>query len=70
MSINNEGVKTLAQAAQGGGRWPIPGDVQSQAGWGSEKPALVEGVCSWQGMRTRGPLQGPFQLKLLCGSVT
>jgi len=33
----HEGGKTLAQVAQRGGRCPIPGNIQGQAGQGSEK---------------------------------
>jgi len=34
----------LAQVAQRGGRCPIPGNIQSQVGWGSEHPDLAEDV--------------------------
>jgi len=40
----NEGGETLAQAAQRGGRCPIPGNIQDQGGRGSEQPDLVEDV--------------------------
>jgi len=39
-----EGGETLEQAAQRGGRCPIPGDIQGQAEQGSEQPGLVEDV--------------------------
>ena len=37
-----EAVDSLAGAVAG--LWPPPGSIQGQAGWGSERPALVEGV--------------------------
>jgi len=37
----DEGGETLAQVAQRGGRFPIPGNIQGQVGWGSELPDLV-----------------------------
>ena len=40
----NEGGETLAQVAQRGGGYPIPGNIQGQAGRGSEQPDLVEDV--------------------------
>jgi len=40
----NEDGETLAKVAQIGGRGPIPGNIQGQAGWGSEQPDLVEDV--------------------------
>jgi len=42
----NEDGETLAQIAQRDGRYPIPGIIQGQAGWGSEQPDLVEYVPS------------------------
>jgi len=36
--------ETLEQIAQRGSGGPIPGNVQGQAGWGSEQPDLVEDV--------------------------
>ena len=38
-----EGGDTLEQVAQGGCGCPIPGDIQGQAGCGSEQPGLVIG---------------------------
>ena len=38
----SEGGETLEQDAQRGGRCPIHGNIQGQAGWGSEQPDLVE----------------------------
>jgi len=32
----NRGCEAVAQVTQRGGRCPIPGDTQGQAGWGSE----------------------------------
>ena len=29
---------------QGGGRYPVPGDIQGQAGWGPEQPDLAVDV--------------------------
>ena len=40
----SEGAETLQQVSQRGGRCPIPGNTQGQAGRGSEQPDLVEGV--------------------------
>jgi len=40
--FHNEGSETLEQVAQRVGRCPIPGNIQSQVGWGSEQPDLVE----------------------------
>ena len=34
----------LAQFAQRGGGCPISGDIQVQAGWGSEQPDVAVGV--------------------------
>jgi len=39
-----QGGETLAQVAQRGGRCPIPGNAQGQAGRGSEHPDPVEAV--------------------------
>jgi len=40
----SEGGETLEQVAQRSGRCPIPGNIQAQAGRGSEQPDLVGGV--------------------------
>ena len=40
----NKGSEALALVAQRRGGCPIPGDVQCQAGWGSEQPDLAVGV--------------------------
>jgi len=40
----HEGGETLAQVAQRGGGCPMPGNIQGQVRWGSEKPDLVEDV--------------------------
>ena len=40
----NTGGEALAQVAQWGGGYPIPGDTQGQAGWGSEQPDPTVGV--------------------------
>jgi len=37
-------VDTLEQVVQGSGRCLIPGNIQGQVGWGSEKPDLVVDV--------------------------
>ena len=39
-----EGSETLAQAAQRGGRCPIPGTIPGQVGWGSEQCDPAEEV--------------------------
>jgi len=40
----HEGGEALAQVAQRGGRYPIPGNIQGQVGRGSEQSGLVEDV--------------------------
>jgi len=40
VSFHNKGDETLAQVAQRGGRYPIPGNIQGQVGRGSEQ--LIE----------------------------
>ena len=56
----------LAQAAQRSCDCPLPGSVQSQAGWGSEQPGLVEGVpAHGRGVGTGWSLQSlPTQTSL------
>ena len=34
-------MRVVRQVAQRGGRCPIPGNIQGQVGWGSERPGLV-----------------------------
>jgi len=41
-----EGGETLERVARRGGRYPIPGNIQAQVGWGSEEPDLVEEICA------------------------
>ena len=56
----NQGGEALAQVAQRGGGCPIPGDIQGQAGWGSEQSDEAIDVpvhCSGVG------LDVPFYLK-------
>lgn len=36
--------EALAQVTQRGGRCSVPGNIQDQIGWSSEKPDLVEDV--------------------------
>lgn len=38
--VFSEGGKTLTQVAQRGSEWPIPGNIQSQVGQGSEQLTL------------------------------
>lgn len=45
----DKGDKTLAQVAQGGGRCPIPGNIQVLAGRGSKQSGLVENVHDYCG---------------------
>lgn len=45
----SEGSGTLEEAAQRGGRCPIPGNIQGQAGHGSQQPDLVEDVPAYWG---------------------
>jgi len=40
----HEGGETVEQVAQSGSGGPMPGSIQSQVGWGSEQPGLVEDV--------------------------
>jgi len=42
--FHSEGGETQEQVAQRSGRCPIPGNIQGQAGGGSEQPDLVEDV--------------------------
>ena len=42
-SLHKDG-EALAQVAQRGGRNPVPGDIQGQAGQGTEQPHLAVGV--------------------------
>lgn len=37
----------------------IPGQVQGQAGWGPEQPALEEGFCPWQGSQNLVMFKAP-----------
>ena len=54
----NEGVETLAQVAQRGGRYLVPGDIQGQVGRGSEHTDLIEGVpAHCRGVGLDGPQQ-------------
>jgi len=41
---NSRSANPLEWIAQRGGRCPIPGNIQGQVGWGSEKPDLIEDV--------------------------
>ena len=41
---NTWGGETVAQSAQRGGGYPIPGNIQGQVGHESEQPDLVEDV--------------------------
>jgi len=53
--VYNEGGETLEDVAQRGGRCPTPGNIQGQAGWGSEQADLVEGVSAHcRGVRLDG----------------
>jgi len=40
--MNTEGGEALAQVAQRSCGCPLPGSVQGQVGWSSERPGLVE----------------------------
>ena len=40
----SKGGEALEQVAQRCGGYPIPGDIQGQAGWSCEQPALAAGV--------------------------
>ena len=42
--FHDQGSETQEQVTQRGGGCPIPGDIQGQAGQGSEQPALAGGV--------------------------
>ena len=39
-----KGIEVLENVAQNGGRCPTPGDIEGQAGQGSEQPHLSVGV--------------------------
>jgi len=54
-----EGGEALAQVAQRGGRCPIPGNIPSQAGWGSEQPDPAEDVPAHCRDCTGWALKGP-----------
>ena len=41
--IYSQGGEARAQVAQRSCRCPIPGDIQSQVGWGPGQPDLVSG---------------------------
>lgn len=43
-SYYSAGGEALAEVAQRGGGCSIPGNIQGQSGWGSERPGLVEDV--------------------------
>jgi len=53
----------VAQVAQRSGGCPIPEDIQSQAGWGSEQPDVAVGVPVHCG---GGFTRCPFHLKRFC----
>ena len=54
------------QVAQSGGGSPIPGDIQAQAGWGSEQPdGSYRCLCLCRGVGLDGLQGGPFQFKQL-----
>jgi len=60
----HEGGETLGQVAQRGGRCPIPGQTEGQAGQGSEHPDPAEDVPgSLLGGWTRWPLKVPSSPK-------
>jgi len=42
--LYNKGGETLEQIAQRSSGGPIPGNIQDQAGQGSEQPGLVEDI--------------------------
>lgn len=49
---------------------PIPENVQSQTGWGSEQTGLEEGVTAQGRGLEPDDLQGPLQPKPVCHSMT
>jgi len=53
----------LEQVAQRGGRYPIPGNIQGQAEWGSEQPDPVEDGSVIAGVLDQMAFKGPFQNK-------
>lgn len=56
-------VDALEHVTHRGGGYPIPGDIQDQAGWDSELPDRAVGVhvhCRGVGQMV---FKGPFQLK-------
>ena len=68
----SKGGEALEQVAQRGGGCPIPGDVQGQAGWGSERPDWAVDVPVHHRELDKMALNGPLQLKWfwLCVSAT
>ena len=66
----DEGGEALAQVAQRGCRYPIPGNIQGEVGRGSEQPDLVEDVPAHsRGVGLADLLRCPFQPKLFYDSM-
>ena len=65
----HEGGGTLEQIAQRVSEGPIPGNIQSQAGQGSEQPGLVEDIPAHCRCLSQMPSKGPFQPKTFYDSM-
>ena len=64
-----EGDETLEQVAQRRCGYPLPGNIQGQAGWDFEQPGLEGGVSAYsRGLELRD-LKCLFQPRPFCDSV-
>jgi len=64
--IHREGGETLEQDAQRNCGCPLPGSIQGQVGWSSEKPGVVEDVpAHGKGVGTRWSLRSLPTLTIL-----
>ena len=61
--------EAVAQVAQTGGGCPIPGDIQGQAGWGSEHLMELQVSLFTAGQLDQMALKGPFRLKQFYDSM-
>ena len=67
--IDSESGETVEQASRRGGRCPIPGNIQGQAGQGSEQPNLVVDSPAYCRGIDKITFNDPFQPKLLYDSM-
>ena len=61
--------ETLEQGAQCGCECPLPGSIESQAGWGFKQPGIEGGIPAYSRELELGDLKGPFQPKAFYDSV-